>query len=159
MRSQTFLSAFIGTSFTSVALAAPATGKSNLWQPTNSQSYQIILTDVLDVSSGITPDVDIFDIDLFYTPVETFQKLHAEGKKAICYFSAGTAEDWRPDWSQFTAADKGSCLPEWSGERWLNVRSDNVWSVMQKRIQLASEKGCDGIDPDNMGELILLRNL
>jgi hypothetical protein len=122
------------------------------WQPQIGQTYQIILHGVLDISQSIVPNVDIFDIDLFYHPVETIQALHSQGKKVICYFSAGTAEDWRPDYSNFTASDKGSCLPEWSGESWLNIRSDNVWNVMQNRIQLAAQKGCDAIDPDNMGK-------
>jgi hypothetical protein len=152
MRTRNVLSALIGTTLTGRALAVPTQVATDVWQPSISQSYQIILTDVLNISSGVTPNVDIFDIDLFYTPVEIFQTLHSLGKKVICYFSAGTAEDWRPDWDQFKDSDKGKCLPEWSGERWLNVRSDNVWSIMQKRIQTAAEKGCDGIDPDNMGK-------
>jgi hypothetical protein len=122
------------------------------WQPQIGQTYQIILHGVLDMSQGTVPNVDIFDIDLFYHPVETIQALHSQGKKVICYFSAGTAEDWRPDYSNFTASDKGNCLPEWSGESWLNIKNDNVWTVMKNRIQLAAQKGCDAIDPDNMGK-------
>jgi hypothetical protein len=126
----------------------------DVWQPQNGQTYQIILHGVLNVTTGITPNVDIYDLDLFYTPAETFQTLHQSGKKVICYFSAGTSEDWRPDWSEFQASDKGSCLGDWSGEAWLNINSDNVWNIMSKRIELASQKGCDGIDPDNMGKPI-----
>jgi hypothetical protein len=122
-----------------------------VWQPELNQTYQLILKGVLDISKGIVPDFDIFDVDLFYTPKETIQALHDKGKRVICYFSAGSAEDWRPDWSQFQDIDKGSCLGGWSGERWLDIRKDGVWTVMKSRIKLASEKGCDAIDPDNMG--------
>lgn len=70
----------------------------------------------------------------------------------ICYFSAGTYEPWRPDASSFTAADRGSSLaPEWPDEYWLNLNSTNVRKIIQSRIELAGSKGCDGIDPDNVG--------
>jgi hypothetical protein len=32
----------------------------------------------------------------------------------------------------------------------VNVKSDSVWEIMKSRIALAAEKGCDGIDPDNV---------
>jgi hypothetical protein len=66
---------------------------------------------------------------------------------------AGTSEDWRPDYSSFQDVDKGSGLPDWHGEKWLDIRSASVWAVMANRIKMASDKGCDAIDPDNMGKL------
>jgi hypothetical protein len=133
------------------AAVAPVPQKAALWQPTLGSSYQIILTNTMILGSGIAPNVDIYDIDLYDTDVAVIQGLHAAGKKVICYFSAGTSEDWRPDWAEFKEQDKGACLPQWPGERWLNTRSTDVWNTMAKRIKLASEKGCDAIDPDNMG--------
>jgi hypothetical protein len=47
----------------------------------------------------------------------------------------------------------GVGLPQWPGEFWLDIRQENVWTVMKDRIKLAHEKGCDAIDPDNMGTL------
>ena len=43
------------------------------------------------------PDRDLYDIDLFDHPIETILSLREEGRVVICYFSAGTFEDWRPD--------------------------------------------------------------
>lgn len=43
--------------------------------------------------------------------------------------SAGTFEDWRPDASQFTAADKGASNG-WPGESWIDTRSPNVRTIM-----------------------------
>ena len=48
----------------------------------------------------------------------------------------------------------------WAGEKWLNIKNSNpsspdlpnVWKITRQRIKLASEKGCDAIDPDNMGK-------
>lgn len=78
--------------------------------------------------------------------------MHAQGKKVICYYSAGSSENWRPDYKDFEQADMGSALEGWAGENWLNIRNANVLNVMKARIKMASEKGCDAIDPDNMGK-------
>ena len=72
------------------------------------------------------------------------------GKKVICYFSAGSYEDWRPDASEFKKEDLGRDLDGWPGEKWLDLDSENVRRVMKGRVELAKEKGCDGVDPDNV---------
>ncbi|TID26024.1 H(+)/Cl(-) exchange transporter 3 [Venturia nashicola] len=124
----------------------------SIWQPAVGTPYQMILTGVIPDNTGtIQPaHVPIFDIDLFYTNKSAISTLHTQGKKVICYFSAGSSEDWRPDYMDFPTADKGPCLNGWAGERYLNIRTQGVFNVMQKRIQLAAEKGCDAIDPDNV---------
>jgi len=125
-----------------------------VWQPAVGAQWQIVINNnvSVDVSKGSIPSSPgIWDIDLFNTPKDIFDDLHSQGKKIICYFSAGSGEDWRPDYSQFAPADLGEKLGCWPGERYLNINSDGVWKVMAGRIKLASEKGCDGIDPDNMG--------
>jgi hypothetical protein len=76
--------------------------------------------------------------------------LHTAGKKVICYFSAGSYEDGRPDSGQFKASDKGKELDGWPGEYWLNTKSTNVQNIMSNRIALAAKMGCDAIDPDNV---------
>ncbi|OAG11570.1 family 114 glycoside hydrolase, partial [Paraphaeosphaeria sporulosa] len=68
----------------------------------------------------------------------------------ICYFSAATAETWRSDYKDFDKKDLGLELPDWPGERYLDIRRDNVLKVIKKRIDLAAEKGCDAIEPDNV---------
>lgn len=136
-------------SSTASAAAAPA-ASGTLWQPPVKASWQIILNHVLDVSAlstSVAPDVDVFDIDLFDNPKETFDALKRLGKKSICYFSAGSYEPNRPDSGDFTSSDKGSGLDGWPGEYWLNLKSANVRSIMTKRIELAASKGCDAIDP------------
>jgi hypothetical protein len=114
----------------------------------------MVLSGTVSASEGsvIPQNVNIFDIDLFETPASTISTLRGQGIKVICYFSAGTSEDWRPDYSDFTDADKGAGLPDWNGEKYLDLRSANVFNVMARRIQKASSAGCDAIDPDNMGK-------
>ena len=41
-------------------------------------------------------------------------------------------------------------LDGWPGERWLKLSSDNVRSIMKKRVEMSAQKGCDGIDVDNV---------
>jgi hypothetical protein len=95
-------------------------------------------------------DVDIYDIDLFDNSAEMIASLQSSGKKVICYFSAGSYEQWRSDAAQFNEPDLGLPLDGWPGERWLDVRSDNVRQIMLARLDLAKQKGCDGVDPDNV---------
>ncbi|KAF2435108.1 hypothetical protein EJ08DRAFT_570817, partial [Tothia fuscella] len=122
----------------------------SLWQPTFGSKRQIVLNYVVDVNKVFRDDVGIFDVDLFDTPKETIQSLHEKGKKKICYFSAGTSEDWREDFSLFKPNDSLSDMEDWIGERWLDVTKPSVFDIMKKRIALAHEKGCDATDPDHM---------
>ena len=100
------------------------------------------------VNSGYA--VGMYDIDLFDVSAETIAQLHSSGKKVICYFSAGSFEEWRSDAEQFTNNDLGTPLDGWPGERWLDIRSNRVFAIMQARLELALQKGCDGVEPDNM---------
>jgi hypothetical protein len=126
--------------------------RANLWQPAVGAKWQIVISQPVDTSVTITPsDAEILDIDLFYATAEDISSLKSQGKKVICYFSAGSAENWRTDYGSFASSDIGSGLEGWEGENWLNIRSDAVLDVMKTRIQLAAQKGCDAIDPDNMG--------
>ena len=95
-------------------------------------------------------DVDVYDIDLFDTPIETLATLRADGRVVICYFSAGSYEGWRPDAAEFGVGDLGATLDGWEDERWLDVRADSVRTVMAQRLDLAVERGCDGVEPDNV---------
>jgi hypothetical protein len=126
--------------------------RANLWQPAVGTKWQIVISQPVDTSVSVAPsDADVWDIDLFYATAEDVSAIKSQGKKVICYFSAGSAENWRPDYSSFQQSDIGSGLEGWEGENWLNIRSSSVLDVMKSRIQMAADKGCDAIDPDNMG--------
>lgn len=99
-------------------------------------------------------NVNVYDVDLFETTAATITSLKASGKKVICYFSAGSAENFRPDYGSFLSTDIGKPLNGWPGERWLDVRSQNVLDVMESRLILAQSKGCDGVEPDNVDSQI-----
>lgn len=95
-------------------------------------------------------DEKVVAIDLFDTAVSQITQLKSEGKSIICYFSAGTVEDWRPDSDSFPSEAVGSNMDEWEGEKWLDTTHTGVRSIMEDRIQLAAEKGCQAVDPDNI---------
>ncbi len=94
-------------------------------------------------------DVTLYDIDLFTTTKEQIKSLQERGKKVICYFSAGSYEAWREDADDFTAALKGKKMDGWD-ELWLDISNENLRPIMSRRIALAKEKGCDGVEPDNV---------
>ncbi|KAL2219314.1 putative endo alpha-1,4 polygalactosaminidase [Thermoascus aurantiacus ATCC 26904] len=117
------------------------------WQPAVGTTWQI---ELLYPLNDTAVDAEVYDIDLFNNNKSTIDKLHQQGRKVICYFSAGSYEDWRPDKDKFKKSDLGKTLDGWEDERWLDIRSTNVRNIMLSRLDLASEKGCDGVDPDNV---------
>src|SRR5687768_3001452 len=93
----------------------------------------------------------MYDIDLFDTPASTVAALHARGRRAICYISAGTWEDWRPDAGRFPADVLGSVVGGWPNERWLDIRRlDVLGPIMEARLNQCRDKGFDGVEPDNV---------
>ncbi|KAF4457097.1 hypothetical protein F53441_885 [Fusarium austroafricanum] len=153
--------AILAVSFSEVSLASASTRRGlstpkrkELWQPEVGTPWQIMLSETVKVPKGgassLSPDVPIWDFDLFDNPKSTMTALSKAGKKVICYFSAGTWEKWREDARSFPKKDLGKGLDGWPDERWVNISSIAVRAIMAKRIALAAEKGCDAIDPDNM---------
>jgi hypothetical protein len=133
-----------------VLLVSPAVGEVTF---SRGQKFQIILTGTPDTSRSPLPPIDapVWDVDLFDNDAATIKALKASGKIVICYFSAGTWEDWRDDAKDFPAADLGKVLPEWPNEKWIRTGSTKIRDIMAKRIKIGADKGCDAIDPDNTG--------
>ena len=127
--------------------AVVTTVTTDIWAPQPGTSWQWQLTGEIDSSY----DVAMYDVDLFETPIETIAFLQAEGRIVICYLSAGSVEDWRDDAVLFPDRIVGEPLDGWPGERWLDVRQlALVEPVLAGRLDLAVEKGCDGVEPDNL---------
>ena len=121
-------------------------GTSVRWAPQVGDTWQW----QLQGSVNTTYDVTAYDIDLFDNSAAAIQQLHDQGRRAVCYFSAGSYENWRPDAGDFTSADLGNALDGWPGERWLDIRSTHVRNIMTARLDLAAQKGCDAVEPDNV---------
>lgn len=124
----------------------PPDAAGDWYQPPVSVTWQWQLSGEVNTTYAVA----IYDIDLFDTSQDQIQGLQAQGRRVICYFSAGSYEEWRSDADQFKAADLGQNLDGWPGERWLDIRSADVEALMKARLDLAVQKGCDGVEPDNM---------
>lgn len=121
-------------------------GSSPTWPPAPGAAWQIQYTGTLDPSV----EADIFDLDLFDTNDSTFTTLHDNNQRIVCYFSAGSYEDWRDDADQYPPASLGDPLDGWEGEWWVDIRDPTVREILAARMDLAVERGCDAVDPDNV---------
>ncbi len=131
----------------STYLPVVITSEHTIWQPAPGTSWQWQLSGSIDTSFA----VQMYDIDLFDTPQSVIDQLHAGGRVVICYFSAGSWEDWRADATDFPASVLGNQLDGWPDEKWLDIRQlDILGPLMQARLDLAVQKQCDGVEPDNV---------
>jgi len=97
------------------------------------------------------PDAVTVDIDGFETNDATVGLLNDSGHTTICYISAGSWEEWRPDANLFPTEMIGKPLDGWPGERWLDIRDlDRLASLMEARVQMCARKGFDAIEFDNV---------
>ena len=118
-----------------------------IWRPAPGTSWQWQLDGLIDT----TIDVEMYDIDLFDTPPQTIAALEGDGRVVICYFSAGSWEDWRPDAGSYPEVVLGNPLDGWPGERWVDIRRlDLLAPILEARLDLARSKGCKGVEPDNV---------
>ena len=104
------------------AFDVPPVTEGDWYRPTPDTRWQWQLSG--DVNTGY--NVEVYDIDLFDNRQEVIAELKNSRKKVICYFSAGSSEDWRPDFNGFSESGMGKPMEGWEGERWLDVRSENV---------------------------------
>jgi hypothetical protein len=92
----------------------------------------------------------IYDIDMENNTPATIKALQAAGHIVVCYFSAGTWEDFRNDASKFPPNIIGNPVRGFSDERYIDIRATVVRSIMSARLVLAASKGCDAVEPDNV---------
>lgn len=129
-------------------LAGDPLPSGDAWRPSPGTSWQWQLTGTVDPSQ--VPEVQMVDLDLFDVPASTVAALQAQGRVVVCYLSAGSWEDWRPDAADFPEAAIGDPLDGWEGEAWLDIMDPTVRELMQARLDLALAQGCDAVEPDNV---------
>jgi hypothetical protein len=126
--------------------AADAGSSNHWWVMPQHLTWYWQLTGKIDNSEPVAA----YDIDGFETSAAEVASLHAQGKHVICYIDVGTAENWRPDYSEFPESVLGDSNG-WPGERWLDIRQLSVLEpIMTARFQMCREKGFDAVEPDNM---------
>jgi len=119
----------------------------DIWIPSLRTTWQWQLTGKVDQSY----DVEMYDIDLFDNDGSVVASLHEKGRKVVCYMSAGSWENWRPDAGKFPREVLGKRLASWPGERWLDIRRlDILGPIVTARLDLCKKKGFDGVEPDNV---------
>ncbi len=141
--------AFTALFLLTVILSPPANAHEsggNWWHPHPGLHWQIQYAGKIDTNL----DVAVYDIDLVDTDQWVIDAIHKNGKKVVCYFSAGSFENWRRDAGDFPASTLGR-TNGWEGEKWLDIRKlDLLKPIMEARIDMAVQKKCDGVDPDNV---------
>ena len=127
---------------------APVTPEESVrWTPAPLVSWQWQLSGVLD----LTVDADVYDVDYETTPQEDIDTLKGNGKRSICYLSAGSWEEFRGDAGQFPEAVLGNTLDGWPDERWLDIRRmDVLLPLVAARMDTCAAKGFDAVEPDNV---------
>jgi hypothetical protein len=117
------------------------------WHPAVRTSWQIQLTGKIVT----TVAVQMFEIDLFdHEKDGMVGKIHAKGAKVVCYVSAGSWEDWRPDAGSYPAVVLGRSNG-WPGEKWVDIRRlDILGPILEARMDRCDAAGFDGIDFDNV---------
>lgn len=122
------------------------TTNTEFWSPPPGTSWQWQLTGTIDTSL----DVTMYDIDLFDVPTTTLTTLRSDDRIIICYFSAGSFEDWRTDADDFPTEAIGNPLGDWEGEWWIDHTHPTVRDIMTARLEYAAIRGCHGVEPDNV---------
>ena len=90
----------------------------------------------------------VYDIDVD-NPTAVVDAIHAQGDRAICYFSVGTYEPFRDDAGEFPRRVRGRRLARFENERWLDIRKRRVLApIMEARFDRCAEKGFDAVEPD-----------
>lgn len=135
--------------FTAAASLASLT-EAVQWKPTAGMTWNIELVNPPKASQANDQAYKAWDFDLFDSSTSLVSTFKSKDHDVICYFSAGTAENWRPDYKEFPADALGNKVAGWAGERWVDTRNPTVRSIMKARIQKAASMGCDAVDPDNI---------
>jgi hypothetical protein len=136
----------------SAAPAPPApVACSGCWHPALNTSWNWVLS---TVPTAPYRAVAMYDVDGFDNSAANVAALHAAGIKAVCYLSAGTYENWRPDAAQFPASILGKSNG-WPGEQWLDVRdvqqaNSPLRTIMDARLDMCHSKGFDMVELDNV---------
>ncbi len=146
------LGTWLGASPASAAPAPPRpVSCAGCWHPPLRTSWNWVLS---TVPAAPYRSVAMYDVDGFNNTAADVAALHAAGIKAVCYLSAGTYENWRPDAASFPKSILGKGNG-WPGEKWLDVRDvqksgSPLLSIMDSRLDMCRQKHFDMVELDNV---------
>lgn len=122
------------------------------WHPALNTSWNWVLS---TVPTAPYRAVAMYDVDGFNASASDVAAMHDAGIKVVCYLSAGTYENWRPDANQFPSALLGNGVSGWPGEQWLDIRdvqqsNSALRTIMDNRLNMCQQKGFDAVELDNV---------
>ncbi|MFC4160817.1 endo alpha-1,4 polygalactosaminidase [Chitinimonas lacunae] len=124
------------------------------WRPVPNAVWHLqmsYLPSTVEEMLTLAQGADVIEVDAFDVKAEMVAGLKAAGRHVVCYINVGAWENWRADRNGFPAVVKGSAYAGWPGENWLDIRRlDILGPLMTARLTMARDKGCDGVDPDNI---------
>ncbi|KAK4154239.1 glycoside hydrolase superfamily [Chaetomidium leptoderma] len=123
--------------------------------------WQIVIQNTIDISAPIAPtDAVVWDLDLYHvarTPgIVNYLRSNNPDVILVCYFNAGLAQtsdcDYETRWknSGLLGNIYSPDEPQFSDERWINIKNETARNWVKRRITLARDLGCDAVDPDNI---------
>jgi hypothetical protein len=118
----------------------------NVWLPAEDARWLARLDGAVDIEES----ADFFYLDPEQQPAEDLAALHEQGRRFLCYLSAGTMESFREDAKLFPEGAVGNVVPGFPQERWVDVRDAEVRRLMAERISALAEAGCDGVTPASL---------
>ncbi|KAL2129873.1 hypothetical protein VTI74DRAFT_7184 [Chaetomium olivicolor] len=123
--------------------------------------WQIDIQNTIDTKAALQPaDAVVWDLDLYHVArnpeIVDYLRGHDANAIFLCYFNAGLAQ--KSDCDYDTRWKNSGLLgnvydpdePQFSDERWVNIKNQTARDWMKQRITLANQLGCDGVDPDNI---------
>jgi len=128
--------------------AEAAASRAGIWRPKpTTRPWQFQLQGKIDTSIK----APVYEVDGFDTPAATVRKLHSQGRKVICYISAGSWENYRPDRNLFPRSVLGNRYEGYPDERWLDIRNYRKFAKpLKARFRMCARKGFDGVEADNV---------
>ena len=115
-------------------------------RPAIDVSWQVQLSGSFDASIDVA--LYYIDLDNLTSPEQT--ALINGGRHLACYLSAGSYEPWRSDAASFPATVIGNTLADYPDERWLDIRSTAVTSLMSARLDQFESSGCNSVAVANV---------
>lgn len=137
----------LGSGGASAGLAGANHGATSSSRVRAGMSLQYQISGTLDTSV----DAALFVVDLFDVSDRQVAALKAQGRVVVAYVSVGSFEPWREDAASFPRAAIGNALADYPDEHWLDLRSNEVRSAIEARLDRARDKGFDGIYASTLG--------
>lgn len=118
------------------------------WQPTPTAApWQWQLQGPVDTSIPAS----VYELDGFFTRSKAVERLHDQGRRAICYLDVGSWENFRPDRRRFPKSVIGKRYQGFPSERWMDIRRlGKIAGPLRARFELCRRKGFDAVEPDNV---------